>query len=113
MGTTQGPIEPGRAVESGAPMPRASTPFLPALAALLIPLAAFALSWLIAGRIPFAVPTREWGTWFFMGPLLGVGGIAGMVLTFKAFARGSRTAAVAGFILNAVLMLTAWAGLFG
>jgi ACR3 family arsenite efflux pump ArsB len=113
MGTTQGPLEPGRAVESGAPMPRASTPFLPALAALLIPLAAFALSWLIAGRIPFAVPTREWGTWFFMGLLLGVGGIAGMVLTFKAFARGSRTAAVAGFILNAVLMLTAWAGLFG
>jgi ACR3 family arsenite efflux pump ArsB len=96
-----------------SPAPQAAHPLVPALAGLLIPLAAFALSWLIAGRIPFAVPTREWGTWFFMGPLLGVGGIAGMAFTFKAFARGSRTAAVAGFILNAVLMLTAWAGLFG
>jgi ACR3 family arsenite efflux pump ArsB len=113
MGATQGPTEPGRTLGSGAPGPRVSTPLLPAFAALLIPLAAFALAWFIAGRIPFAVPAREWGTWFFMGPLLGAGGIAGMVFAFKAFARGSRTAAVAGFILNAVLVLMAWAGLFG
>jgi hypothetical protein len=95
---------------SPAPAPR---PLVPALAGLLIPFAAFALAWFIAGRIPFAVPTREWGTWFFMGPLLGLGGIAGLVFTFKAFARGSRTAAVAGLILNTVLVLIAWAGLFG
>jgi ACR3 family arsenite efflux pump ArsB len=95
-----------------APVSPAPGTLLPALAALLIPLAAFALAWFIAGRIPLAVPGREWGTWFFIGPLLGLGGIAGLVFAFKAFARGSRTAAVAGFILNSVLVLIAWAGLF-
>jgi len=94
------------------PEPRGPGAFIPALAGLMIPLAAFALSWVIAGRIPFAVPTREWGTWFFIGPIMGLGGIIGLVFAFKAFARGSRTAAVAAFILNAVLVLIAWAGLF-
>ena len=100
---------------AGAPPPAspAPGPFVPALAGVLIPLAAFALAWVIAGRIPLAVPTREWGTWFFMGPILGFGGIVGLVFAFKAFTRGSRTAAVAGFILNAVIVLIAWAGIFG
>lgn len=93
--------------------PPAPGPFIAALAGVLIPLAAFALAWIVAGRIPLAVPTREWGTWFFMGPILGFGGILGLVFAFKAFGRGSRTAAVAGFILNAVIVLIAWAGVFG
>ena len=96
-----------------APASQAPRPFIPALTGLLIPLAAFAAAWLIAGRIPFAVPTREWGTWFFIGPIMGFGGAIGLVFAFKAFARGSRTAAVAAFILNVVLVLVAWAGLFG
>lgn len=95
------------------PSPAAPGPFVPALAGVLAPLAAFALAWLFAGRIPLAVPAREWGTWFFIGPIMGFGGIIGLVFAFKAFARGSRTAAVAAFILNAVLVLIAWAGLFG
>lgn len=95
------------------PSPAAPGPFVPALAGLLVPLAAFAIAWFIAGRIPLAVPAREWGTWFFIGPIMGFGGIIGLVFAFKAFARGSRTAAVAAFILNAVLVLIAWAGLFG
>jgi ACR3 family arsenite efflux pump ArsB len=97
----------------GAPAARKAGPWVPATAALVLPLTAFALAWLIAGKIPFAVPTREWGTWFFIGPLMGLGGFAGMLFTFQAFGRGSRTAAVAGLILNAVLLLVAWAGLFG
>jgi hypothetical protein len=88
--------------------------FMPAMAALLLPLAAFALAWLIAGKIPLAVPAREWGTWFFIGPLLGITGIIGLVFAGKAFARGGqRTLAVAGLILNTVVILIAWAGLFG
>lgn len=91
-----------------------ATAWIPGMIALLLPLAAFALAWLIAGKIPLAVPTREWGTWFFIGPLLGIAGVAGMVFCCKAFARGGfRTLVVAGFILNAVVVLIAWAGLFG
>jgi hypothetical protein len=86
----------------------------PALTALVLPLAAFALAWMIAGKIPLAVPTREWGTWFFIGPLLGIAGIAGLVFAGKAFIRrGQRTLTVAAFILNVVAILIAWAGLFG
>jgi hypothetical protein len=88
--------------------------FVPAAVAVVLPLAAFALSWLIAGKIPLAVPTREWGTWFYIGPLLGVSGIVGLVCAVKAFARGGqRTLGVAGFLLNAMAVLIAWAGLFG
>ena len=93
--------------------PRVPGPLIVAIAGVLVPLAAFAIAWFIAGRIPLAVPTREWGTWFFIGPIMGFGGIIGLVFAFKAFARGSRSAAVAAFILNAVLVLIAWAGLFG
>ena len=102
-------MESDPAVAPALPAPGA---LLPALAALLIPLAAFALAWFIAGKIPLAVPSREWGTWFFIGPLMSLSGIAGLVFAFKAFVRGSRIAAVAGFILNSVLVLIAWAGLF-
>jgi hypothetical protein len=88
--------------------------FIPAMIALVLPLAAFALAWGIAGKIPLAVPPREWGTWFFIGPLLGIAGIAGLVFAGKAFIRrGQRTLTVAAFILNAVAILIAWAGLFG
>ena len=50
-----------RVPADATPLPLASRPphpLLPALATVLIPFAAFGLSWLIAGRIPFAVPTR-------------------------------------------------------
>ena len=88
--------------------------FVPALVSLVMPLAAFVLAWLIAGKIPFAVPTREWGTWFLIGPLLGIAGFAGLFFACKAFLRrGQRTLAVAAFILNVVAILIAWAGLFG
>ncbi len=85
-----------------------------ALVALVLPLAAFALAWIIAGKIPLAVPVREWGTWIVIGPLLGIAGIVGLVFACKAFSRGGqRTLAVAAFILNIVALLIAWAGLFG
>jgi len=88
--------------------------FVPAILAVALPVAAFALAWIIAAKIPFAVPTREWGTWFVIGPLLGLAGITGLVFVFRAFTRGGqRTLAVAGVILNALVILTAWAGLFG
>ena len=88
--------------------------FVPALVALVLPLAAFVLAWLIAGKIPFALPTREWGTWFFIGPLLGIAGCAGLFFAGKAFLRGGqRTLAVAASIVNVVAILIAWAGLFG
>jgi hypothetical protein len=87
---------------------------MPALTALVLPLAAFALAWVIAGKIPLAVPTREWGTWFVIGPLLGIAGIVGVIFACKALTRGGqRTLAVAAFILNVVALLIAWAGLFG
>jgi hypothetical protein len=97
----------------GTPPPARRDPFAPALAAYVLPLAAFAFAWLIAGRIPLAVSTREWGTWFFIGPLMGAGGLAGFALALSALARGSRAAAVGALVLNAVLVLIAWAGLFG
>lgn len=87
--------------------------FVSAVVVLLLPLAAFALAWVIAGKIPIAVSTQEWGTWFFIGPLLGIAGIAGIVFACMALVRGDqRTLAAAAFILNAVALLIAWAGLF-
>ena len=87
---------------------------VPGLISLVLPLAAFALAWMIAGKIPLAVSTREWGTWFIIGPLLGIAGIVGVIFAGKALTRGGqRTLAVAAFILNVVALLIAWAGLFG
>jgi hypothetical protein len=85
----------------------------PALLAVVLPLAAFALAWAYAGTVPMAVPKAEWGTWMIIGTLLGIASVAGLVFTFKAFVRGGRrTMAVAGLLLNLVLLLVAWAGLF-
>lgn len=102
-----------------SPTPTASTPkakrnaFVPALAALLLPSGAFALSWLYAGKIPMAVPKAEWGTWFVIGALMGVAGLAGLVFAGKALARdGYRSLAVAALVLNLAVVLIAWAGLF-
>jgi hypothetical protein len=87
--------------------------FVPALTALLLPLFAFALAWAYAGKIPMAVAKAEWGTWFVMGALLGVAGIAGLALVIKAFTRsGYRSMAVAALVLNLVVVLIAWAGVF-
>lgn len=86
---------------------------VPAIVALLLPLAAFAVSWLYAGKIPMAVPKAEWGTWFFIGVLMGVAGIVGLVLAVKALLRGGyRSLAVAALVLNLAVVLIAWAGLF-
>lgn len=85
----------------------------PALTAVVLPLAAFALAWAYAGRIPMAVPKAEWGTWFVIGALMGVAGIAGFVFAVKALLRGGyRSLAVAGLVLSIAVVLTAWAGLF-
>jgi len=85
----------------------------PALTALLLPLIAFALAWVYAGKIPMAVPKAEWGKWFVMGALLGAAGIAGVVFAAQAFVRqGYRSAIIAALILNIVVILIAWAGLF-
>lgn len=102
---------------SPAPAPAATkakrNAFIPALTAVVLPLTAFAIAWAIAGKIPMAVPKAEWGTWFVIGALMGVAGIAGLVFTFKAFARGGhRSLSVAGLLLNLVLLLIAWAGVF-
>lgn len=60
---------------------------------------------MIAGKMPLAVSKAEWGIWFFIGPLLGIAGIAGMVFACKAFARrGQRTLTVA-IICNALRRL--------
>ena len=76
-------------------------------------LAAFALAWLFSGKIPFAVSTREGGTWFFIGPLLGLTGIAGLVCTIKVLVRkGFRALAIAALVPNPLMLLIAWAGLF-
>lgn len=90
-----------------------SSALAPALIALLLPLAAFALAWAIAGTIPMAVPKAQWGTWFAIGALMGATGIAGLVFTVKAFLRGGyRSLVAAALVLNLVVMLIAWAGLF-
>ncbi len=96
-------------------VPSAAKPsaFVSALVALLLPLAAFALAWAIAGKIPMALSKAEWGTWFVIGPLLGVSGIVGAVFVARAFVRGGyRGIVIAAFILNVVVILVAWAGLF-
>lgn len=86
---------------------------IPALVALALPLAAFALAWMIAGRIPMAVPKAEWGTWFMMGALLGVAGIAGLLFCVRGFLRsGYRGILIAAVVLNIVVLLIAWAGVF-
>lgn len=85
-----------------------------AVAAVALPVAAFLLAWVIAGKIPFAVPVREWGTWFVIGTLLCVAGLAGLVCALRAFTReGWRGIAAAGLVLGLLAMLIAWAGLFG
>lgn len=61
---------------------------VPAVAAVALPTGALLLAWLIAGKIPLAVPVREWGTWFIIEPLIGVAGIVGTVCAIKALARG-------------------------
>lgn len=95
-----------------APAARSSA-FVPALIAVLLPLAAFALAWMIAGKIPMAVPKAEWGTWFMMGALLGVAGITGLIFCIRAFVRsGYRGMAIAAAVLNIVVLLIAWAGVF-
>jgi len=96
------------------PKPGVLGGYLPGILAVALPIAAFALSWLIAGKIPFAVPAREWGTWLVMGSILGGAGLVGLVFTIMAFVRKRlRACAVAGLVLNPVVLLTAWAGLFG
>jgi len=74
-------MNPENPVVTATSPPAAVKPsaLMPALAALLLPLLAFALSWMIAGKIPMAVAKAEWGTWFMMGALLGVAGVAGLV----------------------------------
>ena len=80
---------------------------------VLLPVVAFALAWLFSGKIPFVVSTREWGTWFFIGPLLGLTGIAGLVCTIKVLVRkGFRALAIAALVPNPLMLLIAWAGLF-
>ena len=60
-----------------------------------------------------AVAKAEWGKWFVIGPLLGVSGIVGAVFAARAFVRsGYRGIVIAAFILNIVMILIAWAGLF-
>ncbi len=86
---------------------------MPALIALVLPLAAFALAWMIAGKIPMAVAKAEWGMWFMMGALLGVAGIAGLVFCVRGFLRnGHRSMLLAAVVLNIVVLLIAWAGVF-
>jgi hypothetical protein len=71
------------------------------------------MAWMIAGKIPMAVAKAEWGKWFVIGTLLGLSGIAGLVFAVKAFIRrGYRGMAIAACILNIVVILIAWAGLF-
>jgi hypothetical protein len=66
-----------------------------------------------AGTIPMAVPKAQWGTWLVIGTLMGVAGIAGFVFAVKAFMRGGyRSLVVVGLVLNLVVVLIAWAGLF-
>ena len=97
-----------------AAKPSTMAMYLPGILAVALPVSAFALSWAYAGKIPFAIPTREWGTWFVIGPLMAIAGIAGFVFVCKAFVRKKlRSLAVAGLVLNPVVVLTAWAGLFG
>jgi hypothetical protein len=96
-----------------APAPKRSA-FVAALIALVLPLAAFALAWAIAGKIPLAVQKAEWGLWFLIGPLFGISGVAGLVFACKAFARGGyRSIIIAAFVLNLVILVIGWAGLFG
>ena len=86
---------------------------MPALIALLLPLVAFALAWIIAGKIPMAVAKAEWGMWFMMGALLGVAGVAGLVFCVRGFLRsGYRGLLIAAGVLNLVVLLIAWAGVF-
>jgi hypothetical protein len=96
------------------PPPEKRSAMTLAIAAVVLPVAAFALAWLIAGKFPLAVPVREWGTWFVIGTLLCVAGLAGLVCAFRAFMRkGWRGVAAAGLVLSLMAMLIAWAGLFG
>jgi phage terminase large subunit-like protein len=105
------PVSVTRQQPAPAAKPQA---LFPALIALVLPLAAFLLAWAYAGKIPMAVPKAEWGTWFVMGALMGLTALAGLVFGFKALARGGyRSLVVAGLLLNVVLLLVAWAGLFG
>ena len=98
---------------AASPAPKRSA-FVAALTALVLPLAAFALAWMFAGKIPLAVATRELGTWIFIGPLLSVAGITGLVFACKAFMRsGYRGMIIAAAVLNLVILVIAWAGLFG
>lgn len=97
------------------PATRAVRPsaLVPALIALILPLAAFALAWIIAGKIPMAVAKAEWGTWFMMGALLGVAGITGLLFCVRALlCSGYRGMAIAAGVLNIVVLLIAWAGMF-
>ena len=112
-------MTPNTPQDAPAPAPKPSTPstigaYLPGILAVALPVGAFVLAWLIAGKIPFSVPSREWGTWFFIGPLMGIAGIAGFVFVCKAFVRKKlRSLAIAGLVLNPTVVLIAWAGLFG
>ena len=96
------------------PKPSTFSDYLPGILAVALPVGAFALAWVVAGKIPFSVPTSHWGTWFFIGPLMGIAGIAGFVFVCLAVVRKKlRALAIVGLVLNPVVVLTAWAGLFG
>lgn len=106
-------MKPDTAVQTTPPAAVKRGAFVPALTALLLPLGAFAAAWAYAGKIPMAVPKAEWGTWFVIGALMGIAGIAGFVFAFKALMRGGyRSMAVASLVLNLAVVLIAWAGLF-
>ena len=50
----------------------------------------------------------------FIEPLLGLTGIAGLVCAIKALLRkGFRALAIAALVPNPLMLLIAWAGLFG
>jgi hypothetical protein len=96
----------------GAARPKPSA-FVPALTALLLPVAAFVLAWAYAGKILMPAPKAQWGIWFAIGALMGVAGIAGSKVGVKVLMRGDyRSMAVTGLALNLVVVLIAWAGWF-
>lgn len=60
-----------------------------------------------------AVAKAEWGTWFMMGALLGVAGVAGLVFCVRGFLRsGYRGILIAAVVLNIVVLLIARAAVF-
>lgn len=107
------PAPPRTTAPEASPAKARRSALLPAILALVLPVGAFVLSWLYAGKIPMAVPKAEWGTWFVIGALMSAGGLAGVVFAVRALMRGGyRSVAVAGLVLSLVVVLVAWAGVF-